>query len=139
MEDPLDKRDLKGYRKLKIKISDVQIAESIVFENSLRKRKTGIYSDIVSAVVIYLKDIRTLSELMNWINMARQNSYNIIMSGRGVNKENSLIADIILGLGISQVKIGTPIVADRACKYKRFLELEEFFHERLRDVSSWRY
>lgn len=139
IEDPLASRDFEGYRKLKNTMLDVKIAESVDFKGLLEKLKTGVYSDIADAVVIRLKDIRTLSELMNLTELAKQASCEVIMSDRSLNKENSLIADIILGLGIKQVKIGTPIVADRVCKCKRFLDLEEFFNERLRAVSPWKY
>ena len=139
LEDPLNSRDFSGYMKLKNRISDVQIVETSHFEDLLKKMQTSFYNDSTRAVIVSLKDIRTLTELMDLIEMARQASYTVIMSDRSLNRENSLMADIILGLGIAQVKIGTPMVADRVCKCKRFLELEEIFQRRLRNVSSWRY
>ena len=139
IEDPLDRRDYEGYMELKNRMTDVKIVGNIDVEGQLEKLQTGAYSDMANAVVVSLKDIRTLSELMNLVELARQANCEVIMSDRSLNKENSLISDIILGLGINQVKIGTPIVADRVCKCKRFLELEEFFNERLRAVSPWKY
>lgn len=139
LEDPLNSRDAIGYRKLKNRILDVQIVESSFMKDLLKKMQASLCNSSASAVIVSLKDIRTLTEIMEFIEAARQASYMVIMSDRGLNKENSLIADIILGLGIDQVKIGTPMVADRTCKCKRFLELEESFQERLRNISSWRY
>ncbi len=139
IEDPLGRRDYEGYRKLKNRMTDVKIVGNIDIEDILEKLQTGAYSDVANAVVVSLKDIRTLSELMNLVELSRQASCEVIMSDRSLNKENSLIADIIIGLGIKHVKIGTPIVADRVCKFKRFLELEEFFNERMRSASPWKY
>lgn len=140
LEDPLGSGDLDGYMEITTKISDVQIAGNSIFSGCLRKLQRGIYSNIANAVVVSSTDIRTLSEFMNLVDLARQAGYTVIMSDRSIKKENSLIADIVLGLGIQQIKIGMPSKTNEICKCKRFLEQESYLcDKRLRPVSYWKY
>lgn len=139
LEDPLGGEDFDGYMELNAKISDVQIAGNSIFSASLNRLQRGIYSNVASAVVIHSTDIRTLSEIMNLVEFARQAGYTVIMSDRSIKKENNLIADIVFGLGIKQVKIGMPSKTNEFCKCKRFLEQEHFFDKRLHPVSYWKY
>ena len=77
---------------------------------------------------------------MSLVDLARQAGYTVIMSDRSIKKENNLIAEIVLGLGVQQIKIGMPSKTNEFCKCKRFLEMESyFFDERLRPVSYWKY
>lgn len=139
LEDPLGGEDFEGYMELTSHVLDVQIAGNSIFAASLSKLQKAIYRNIANAVVINSTEMRTLSEFMNLVELARQAGYNVIMSDRSMKKENSLIADIVFGLGIKQVKIGMPSKTNEFCKCKRFLEQEHFFDDRLHPISYWKY
>lgn len=131
IEDPLGVKDIEGYEDLTPRLSDVQVVGNKIFSSSDKKLQGGIYGNVANAILINLEDITTLSDLMNVVDLARQSGYTVTISDRNINKENSLIADIVFGLGIKQVKIGVPSVADKVCKCKRFLELDRLFNEKL--------
>ena len=57
--------------------------------------------------------------------MAKEAGYNVIMSHRSGETEDSAIADLAVGLNISQIKTGAPSRSERVSKYNRLLRIEE--------------
>jgi enolase len=50
--------------------------------------------------------------------------WQIIVSHRSGETEDSYIADLAVGIGASQIKIGAPCRGERTVKYNRLIEIE---------------
>ena len=57
--------------------------------------------------------------------MAREAGYEIVISHRSGETEDTFIADLAVGLNAGQIKTGSGSRTDRVAKYNRLLRIEE--------------
>ena len=76
-------------------------------------------------MLIKPNQIGTLSETITAINLAKANNFNTVMSHRSGETEDTIIADLAVALGTSQIKTGSLSRSDRVAKYNRLLRIEE--------------
>jgi len=69
--------------------------------------------------------IGTLTETINTIKIAKENSYTTMMSHRSGETEDTTIADLAVALRTEQIKTGAPCRTDRVAKYNQLLRIEE--------------
>jgi enolase len=62
---------------------------------------------------------------MHSIALAKKNGYTNMVSHRSGETEDSTIADIVVALGIGQIKTGAPARSERLAKYNQLLRIEE--------------
>ena len=62
---------------------------------------------------------------MNAIKLAKDNGYRTIMSHRSGETEDTIIADLAVGLNTGFIKTGAPCRGERTAKYNRLLKIEE--------------
>ncbi|MEM3056074.1 MAG: hypothetical protein QW639_02465, partial [Candidatus Bathyarchaeia archaeon] len=77
------------------------------------------------ALLLKVNQIGTLSEALLVARIARGHGYNIITSHRSGDTEDTLIADLAVGIGCGQIKAGAPCRGERTAKYNRLLRIEE--------------
>ena len=53
--------------------------------------------------------------------MARSNGWNVMVSHRSGETENTFIADLVVALGCGQIKSGAPCRSERLAKYNQIL------------------
>ena len=58
--------------------------------------------------------------------MAFKNDFNVMVSHRSGETEDSFIADLSVGLCAGQIKSGAPCRSERNSKYNQLLRIEEF-------------
>ena len=56
--------------------------------------------------------------------LANSNNFTSVISHRSGETEDTIIADICVGLGAGQIKTGAPCRSDRVAKYNRLLWIE---------------
>jgi enolase len=57
--------------------------------------------------------------------LAKKNKWNVMVSHRSGETEDTFIADLVVGLGCGQIKSGAPCRGERTAKYNRLLRIEE--------------
>ena len=72
-----------------------------------------------------VNQIGTLTETFVTIELARAYNYNTVISHRSGETEDTLIADMAVGLNLGQIKTGSISRTDRSCKYNQLLRIEE--------------
>jgi enolase len=65
-----------------------------------------------------------LSEALKAARMAVEAGWQVIVSHRSGDTEDPYIADLAVGIGASQIKLGAPCRGERTAKYNRLLEIE---------------
>ncbi len=130
IEDGLSEDDWEGWTKLTSSIGDkVQlIGDDLFVTNSLRVQK-GIEQGVANSVLIKVNQIGTLTEAINTVQLAHNNSYTSVISHRSGETEDTIIADIAVALNIGQIKSGSAARSDRTAKYNQLLRLEEMLGE----------
>ena len=81
--------------------------------------------EIANSILINGNQIGTLSETINAVQMAQQNSYTSVMSHRSGETEDTTIADLAVALNCGQIKTGSASRSDRMAKYNQLLRIEE--------------
>ena len=65
-----------------------------------------------------------MTETLETIKLAKKNGYNVIISHRSGETEDTTIADIAVAVNAGQIKTGAPCRTDRVAKYNRLLYIE---------------
>lgn len=126
IEDGLDEDDWHGWTKLNKEIGNkIQLVGDDLFVTNEKKIIKGIKEKAANAVLIKPNQIGTLSETINAVNLAKANNFNTVMSHRSGETEDTIIADLAVALGTSQIKTGSLSRSDRVAKYNRLLRIEE--------------
>lgn len=126
IEDPLSEDDFDGFKKITEKIGDkVQIVGDDLFVTNRERLRKGIDSSAANAILIKPNQIGSISETIETIRLAKNNSYRTVMSHRSGETEDNTIADLAVALGCGQIKTGAPARSDRVAKYNQLLRIEE--------------
>ena len=126
IEDGLAEDDWDGWQMMTKRIGErVQIVGDDIFVTNVKRIKEGINKKVANSVLIKVNQIGSLTETMNAIELAKKNGYTNMVSHRSGETEDSTIADIVVALGIGQIKTGAPARSERLAKYNQLLRIEE--------------
>ena len=78
-----------------------------------------------NALLVKLNQIGTLTETRQAIDVCRQAGWRAVVSHRSGETEDTIIADVAVGLALGQIKTGAPARTDRVAKYNQLLRIEE--------------
>ena len=131
IEDPLDEEDWDGWKKLTKKIGNrVQLVGDDLFVTNAQRLRKGIELGAANAILIKVNQIGTLSETFETIKTAQEAGYNVIVSHRSGETEDTIIADIAVAFNTGHIKTGAPCRSERVAKYNRLLRIEEQIGEK---------
>ncbi len=125
IEDGLAEEDWEGWKILTEKLGDkIQLVGDDLFVTNPKRLQRGINRNIANSILIKLNQIGTLTETLETIKLAKKNGYNVIISHRSGETEDTTIADIAVAVNAGQIKTGAPCRTDRVAKYNRLLYIE---------------
>ena len=126
IEDPFDEDDWDSWSKLVELVGDkVQIVGDDLFTTNLERLKKGVKNNSANAILIKLNQIGTLTETIECINYAVASNFEVIISHRSGETEDTFIADLAVGTNAGQIKTGSMSRSDRISKYNQLLRIEE--------------
>jgi len=126
LEDPLAEDDWENWRELTQRLGEkVQLVGDDLFATNAERLRKGIEIQAANAILIKVNQIGTLSETLDTIELARRAGYNIIISHRSGETEDTFIADLAVGVNAGQIKTGAPSRSERVAKYNQLLRIEE--------------
>ncbi len=126
IEDPLDEEDWEGWKKITALLGDrIQLVGDDLFVTNTERLEKGIDMGCGNAILIKLNQIGSVSETMEAIRMAQKAGYNVIVSHRSGETEDTTIAHLAVGTNAGQIKSGAPSRSERVSKYNELLRIEE--------------
>lgn len=126
IEDPLDQNDWEGFADITKRLKErVQIVGDDLFVTNKKYLEKGIRLGCCNAILIKVNQIGTITETLETIELAKENNYNIIISHRSGETEDTTIADLAVGLNVGQIKTGSLSRTDRICKYNQLFRIED--------------
>ena len=129
IEDGLDEEDWDGWKVLTERLgSSTQLVGDDIFATNTNRIKKGIKQNVANSVLVKINQIGTISEVMEAVNLSKENGYKTVVSHRSGETEDTSIAAIAIGLCSGQIKAGAPSRTDRVAKYNRMLILEDKFN-----------
>jgi len=138
IEDGLAEDDWDGWKTLTNAIgSQVQLVGDDIFVTDPELIRKGIDQGIANAVLIKLNQIGTVSETLNAIQTAREANYQVVISHRSGETEDTFIADLAVAVNAGQIKTGSLCRSERIAKYNRLLEIEENLGSKARFIQPF--
>ena len=126
VEDGLAEEDWDGWKKLTDRLGKkVQLVGDDLFVTNKECLQMGIDNHAGNAILLKVNQIGTITETLETIDLARKNGYNTIISHRSGETEDTIIADLSVGLSLGQIKTGSLSRTDRICKYNQLMRIEE--------------
>ena len=126
IEDALAEDDWAGWQQFTKELGDkVQIVGDDIFVTNPERLARGIEEKSANAILIKLNQIGTLTETLDVINMAKNNSFANVISHRSGETEDTTIADLAVGMNTGQIKTGSGSRSDRISKYNQLMRIEE--------------
>ena len=128
IEDPLSEHDKKGWKEItKTLGNQILLVGDDLFATNPSLLKEGIREGLANAVLIKPNQIGTLTETMQTVRIAKENSYRVILSHRSGETCDPFISDLAIALGAQFLKAGAPARGERIAKYNRLIEIEKTF------------
>ena len=125
IEDGMDESDFEGWKNLTKALGDkCQLVGDDLFVTNVEELQRGIDDSLANSILIKFNQIGTITETMKTIYLGNKNGFKSIISHRSGETEDSIIADLCVGLGTGQIKTGAPCRSDRVAKYNRLLWIE---------------
>ncbi len=125
IEDGLDESDWQGWEYHTRKLGGhIQLVGDDLFVTNPRILGYAIDRGVANAILIKLNQIGTLTETLDAISIAKRAGYNVVVSHRSGETEDTTIADLAVGTAAGQIKTGSLCRSDRVAKYNRLLRIE---------------
>ena len=127
IEDGLDEDDWEGWGALTRSIGqNVQLVGDDLFVTNSKRLSKGIENGVANSILVKVNQIGTLTETIEAVSLAQNNSYTSVMSHRSGETEDTTIADLAVALSTGQIKTGSASRSDRMAKYNQLLRIEEY-------------
>jgi len=128
-EDPFAEDDWNAFTKF-TEVAEkfqFQVVGDDLFVTNPKRIQKGIDKQAANAVLIKLNQIGSVSETVDAIQMTQQAGWNVAVSHRSGETEDTFIADLAYGSGAEYIKTGSMSRSERLAKYNRLVEIENGF------------
>jgi enolase len=125
VEDGLSENDWENWPKLRDRAAGraLTLGDDLLCTDPDRIRR-AVSSGAADALLLKVNQVGTLTEAAEALSLARSASWAVTVSARSGETEDDWLADLGVGWGGDQVKIGSITQSERLAKYNRLLEIE---------------
>jgi enolase len=124
LEDPFREEDFECFVEITKRLK-IQIIGDDIFVTNVKRLRKGIEMGAANALLLKINQIGTISESLDAAELALRSGYDLIVSHRSGETEDTSIADIAVATGCGQIKTGAPARGERTAKYNRLLWIEK--------------
>lgn len=103
----------------------LQLVGDDLFVTQTNRLSRGIAEKVANAILIKPNQVGTLSETIATMHLAQEAGYEVIISHRSGETEDTFIADLSVASAAGQIKTGSLSRTDRVAKYNRLLRIAE--------------
>jgi enolase len=125
IEDGLGEDDWENWPKLTERLKGIQLVGDDLFATQPERIRRGVESGIANSALIKVNQNGTVSGTLEAIRTARQAGYATVISARSGETEDDFLADLAVGVGGGQIKVGSVRNSERMAKYNQLLRIEE--------------
>lgn len=126
LEDIYDEEDWDEWVYLVSQVGNqTQIVGDDLLVTNVKRIQKAIDLKAVNSVLIKLNQIGTITETLEAIKLSHSAGFTTVVSHRGGETNDDLIADLVVGISSRQSKFGAPSRGERVAKYNRLLRIEE--------------
>lgn len=125
VEDGLYENEWESWPKLCERLANqaLVLGDDLLCTNPERIRR-AVESRAADALLLKVNQVGTLTEAAEALKLAREAGWAVTVSARSGETEDNWLADLAVGWGADQIKIGSITQSERLAKYNRLLEIE---------------
>ena len=142
IEDPFNEKDFRNFANLTAKVDkSIQIVDDDITVTNIKILEKAIKENAGNALLLKVNQIGSLTEAINAAKLSFDNGFNVMVSHRSGETEDTFIADLAVGLCTGQIKTGATCRSDRTCKFNQLLRIEEYLGENAKypqNLDSWK-
>ena len=128
IEDPLEESDWSGWEHLRERLPDnCQLLGDDLLVTDPGRLDRATEQRAISAALVKPNQAGTMSAAIEVIRHSQQAGINPVVSARSGETCDVTIAELAIGLGAGQIKIGSLARSERLAKYNRLLERDRDF------------
>ncbi|CAG7849738.1 Enolase; AltName: Full=2-phospho-D-glycerate hydro-lyase; AltName: Full=2-phosphoglycerate dehydratase [Serendipita indica DSM 11827] len=124
IEDPFDQDDWEAWSSF-TNGTKVQVVGDDLTVTNPERIQTAIGKKACNGLLLKINQIGTISESIQAAQLAQSDGWGVMVSHRSGETENTVIADLVVALGVGQIKTGAPARSERVAKYNALLRIEE--------------
>ncbi|GIW63892.1 MAG: enolase [Patescibacteria group bacterium] len=124
-EDPFAETDWQAFAEFTKEFNDRVVIGDDLFTTNISRIQQGIEKKSANAVLIKPNQIGTLYETVQAIKKAKSVGWQIAISHRSGETEDTFIADLSVACSAEFIKTGSVCRGERTAKYNRLLEIYE--------------
>lgn len=124
LEDPFEQDEWNAYTLIKSRLPHIQIVGDDLFATNVQRLQQGIDRDCANGLLLKINQIGTVSEAMDASKLAQAHGIDVTVSLRSGETTDDFIADLSVAIGARQIKLGSPVRAERNAKYNRLLAIQ---------------
>ena len=133
IEDPVVDDDWGAWSEATTRIGrNRQLIGDDLFATNAGRLARGIAEGAANAVLVKVNQAGTISRAQDALRLAQRSGYGTIVSARSGDTEDTWLADLAVGWGAGQIKVGSTTRSERTAKWNRLLEIEALCQPRTR-------
>jgi enolase len=126
LEDPFGEDDWDGWTKINNELgTEILIVGDDLLTTNPERLTMAIQKKACGGILLKPNQIGTISEFIEVVSVAKNNSEKCIVSHRSGETNDTFIADMAVAVQAEYVKFGAPARGERVTKYNRLLEIEK--------------
>jgi len=129
IEDPFDQDDWDAWTRLTTSTNIQIVGDDLTVTNPTRIQ-TAVDNKSCNALLLKVNQIGTLTESIKAAKLSQESGWGVMVSHRSGETEDTMIADLVVGLRTGQIKTGAPCRSERLAKYNQLLRIEEELGDR---------
>ncbi len=130
LEDPFHDDAFTAFADLQDAVGDTcQVVTDDLTVSNPERVEHAVETWSGQALLLKVNQIGTVTEARRAATLAQSAGWNVMVSHRSGETEDSFIADFAVGINAAQVKIGAPCRSDRTAKYNRLLTIQQRLYD----------
>lgn len=142
IEDPFNEEDFRNFSNITAKVDkSIQIVDDDITVTNINILERAIKEKAGNALLLKVNQIGSLTEAIKAAKLSFDKGFNVMVSHRSGETEDTFIADLAVGLCTGQIKTGATCRSDRTCKFNQLLRIEEMLGENAKypkTLDSWK-
>nr|AAD02812.1 enolase [Pneumocystis carinii] len=124
IENPVDRDDWDAWIYVSRRATFQMVGDDLTVTNVSRINEAAD-KKACNCLLLKINQIGTISESIDAFKTAFDAGWGVMVSHRSGETEDTVIADLVVGLGTGQIKTGAPCRSERVAKYNQLLRIEE--------------
>uniref|UniRef100_A0A674PJR3 phosphopyruvate hydratase n=1 Tax=Takifugu rubripes TaxID=31033 RepID=A0A674PJR3_TAKRU len=120
IEDPFDQDDWDAWSRLTAQVGIQVVGDDLTVTNPKRIEKAA-EARACNCLLLKVNQIGSITEAIQACKLAQVNGWGVIVSHRSGETEDTIIADLVVGLCTGQIKTGAPCRSERLAKYNQLI------------------